>query len=189
MPWNARTLSGISAGLRESAAAGHFEPYYWVASTVNDSLSCSIRGCGWGLVGWYAGIMTMGLEWTKRYLPEGSTQEEVNDILRLAGLTHEEIDSMDPPTAWEHFDEQLALPHLNRDQRRLTFISQSKVLAEYFIDILNRVPVDEGCDIWSEPTPLQLLYSDDDWCMDDGIPVLTDVVESVDETEPAVVAA
>lgn len=145
MPWKKSTLDAVCAGLRQSAENGQFVPFDWVEGPSDPGSSAAVRGCGWGLVGWFVGIMHLGLAQTKRLLPpEFTTQEEVNEVLTMAGLTEQEIARMEPQVAWEVFDNQLEFAYSNSHRDWQAYINRSLFLAEYFIKVLKRVPVEDS---------------------------------------------
>jgi len=144
MPWNPKTLAAICAGLRQSAQDGNFVPCAWNAGLVTgDHNGYHFYGCGWGLVGWFAAVFVGGADWAKCMLPIGCDQKDVNRVLRCAGLTQAEIARMTPAFVWARFDQELISAYCNRHLDWQAYIQKSMQLAEGFIAVLERVPVEE----------------------------------------------
>jgi hypothetical protein len=147
MPWKKSTLDAVCAGLRQSAENGQFVPRTWIEDTPGPGGpggSVAVNGCGWGLVGWFVATMHGGPEWARYALPAGCDQEDVNEVLTTAGLTEQEIARMEPQVAWEVFDNQLDFAYENRFRDWQAYIQKSMLLAEYFISVLKRVPVESA---------------------------------------------
>ncbi len=142
MSWNRNHLNATSQGLRQAAEAGEFVPFQWVESIDKTGKGYSFRGCGWGQVAWIVAVMKGGVNYAKSVLPVGSGQRQVNAVLRSAGLTSAEIRSMTPAQTWSVFDDELAQVYKARYQDYSAYIDKSKELAEFFIGVLNRVPIE-----------------------------------------------
>jgi len=148
MPWTKCRLEAVSAGLRKNAEEGRFVPFNWVDSYDHQGGCGGMTGCGWGVVGYITSLMMNGFEQTREILPEGACQYHVDSILMSAGLTPAEIELMNPRETWECFDGMIELSYDNRSTNWNAFITQSKIAAEYFIRVLERVPVvDDSSDV------------------------------------------
>jgi|GEM_PF-5410044 hypothetical protein len=143
MPWNQKTFGAVCAALRDSAVNGEFVPHVWADRVdVNDTGGCTFYGCGWGIVGWVTAVMLGGKDWATRAVPIGCSQGSVNSVMWQAGLTPSEISYMDPVNTWQYFDDKLSKAYSNRHADWDTFVDTSTELAEFFILVISRVPVD-----------------------------------------------
>lgn len=141
MAWKQSTLDAVCAGLRNAATSGRFVPGKWIASH-NGPDGCP-AGCAWGLIGWFVALAIGGPAFARQQLPVGSWQEDINDVLMRAGLTEDEIRRMAPENTWKYFDNELQYAYENRLENWQAYIMTSLRLAEYFVKVVNRIPVGE----------------------------------------------
>lgn len=145
MPWDKTTFGAVCAGLRDSARKGELVPCIWAKRIeAHDTGGYTFYGCGWGVVGWITAVMLGGTDWATRALSVGCTQGAVNQVLLHAGLSESDVSHMDPVGTWQRFDAELIDAYQNRHQDWDAFIETSTNLAEFFILVLSRVPVDES---------------------------------------------
>lgn len=178
MAWNRNLLDSVVNGLHSLAEEGRFAPGAWIR---HNEPGEGVVGCGWGLVGWLVACAIAGPLYAQIMLPVGCRQNAVNEVLKLAGLTRSDLRCM---TQWDvigHFDAELYEAYENRENDPERYLNKSLELADFFCQVLRRVPVAEMAIIESNKRLLP-------W---DDIPVLTDEVEPefVDETEPVARAA
>lgn len=171
--WRQSYLDKARNGLRQAAKEGKFVPGVWIQDY--DSPDQRPRGCGWGLIGWLVAVALRGAGFAKYKMQVFSTQKQVNEVLLLAGLTEYEILRMTPENAWKYFDREL-IPYydsrLNGAKEWDAYIAKSEELAEFFIRVLERVPV-EGAVVQPEPATITNLNQQVPGL---DVPIHTDVV-------------
>lgn len=143
MGWTQGHMDAVSSFLRQSAAAGQFVPGQWVESVTEDGDGgYTVLGCGWALSAWAVAVFEGGQ--ASAALPPGSGQTAVNAVLKTAGLTRAEIKSLDPYETWCTFDDELFPFYEDRHENPEAFILKSVELAEFFIQVLQHIPIQKS---------------------------------------------
>jgi hypothetical protein len=149
MPMKETTFEAVAEGLRTCARQGRFTPGYWIKHVHSRSNGgYGIFGCAFGVMAWYAGCATLGTKWTVSKLTPKSNEapdalaQRVKEVFRAIGLTDREIATLGIDANYPYFDLDLKPLYQNRCDHYDHFINRSMVLAEYFINLLNRVQID-----------------------------------------------
>lgn len=140
MPLSAKIMETVKIGLQRAAEKGQYRPGDWVISHDDDG-GCD--GCGFGQIGTIIANAIGGARFAREALPIGCTQSEVNEVLKLAGVTRAEIKAMNPKATWEEFDERLDGPYNESGADPAGFIAASLDLAEFLNGVLDNIAVIE----------------------------------------------
>jgi hypothetical protein len=153
MPWKKDVYDSVCAGLRHAAAQGQFVPSSWIESIqMGPDGNLVVYGCGEGIIGWYAAQTLSLVSKARLQMVKGADRDAVDAVLRAVGLTNPELDLFHDNDPVLEFDERILFAYENRGKNPSAFEEVSVVLAEFFIDVMNRVAVvDEDGQVVQKP--------------------------------------